>query len=84
MDVVIYGPGCGNCRRLEAQAREALTVLGQEAPVRKVTDLSAMADAGVMRTPALGVNGRIVLQGRIPEVPELSSIIATALAQGEE
>jgi small redox-active disulfide protein 2 len=81
MELVVYGPGCGNCRRLEAQAREALTALGREAPVRKVTDLSAMVDAGVMRTPALGVNGRIVLQGRVPEIPELSSIIATALAQ---
>jgi small redox-active disulfide protein 2 len=81
VDFVVYGPGCANCRRLEAQVREALTALGQEASVRKVTDLSAMVDAGVMRTPALGVNGRIVLQGRVPEIPELSSIIATALAQ---
>ena len=81
MEVVVYGPGCSNCRRLEAQAREALTALGQEALVTKVTDVSAMADAGVMRTPALSVNGTIVLQGRVPEVSELSSIIASALAR---
>ncbi len=79
MEVVVYGPGCSNCRRLEAQARAALAALGQEARVMKVTDFVAMADAGVMRTPALGVNGSIVLQGRVPEVAELSSIIASAL-----
>jgi small redox-active disulfide protein 2 len=79
MEVVVYGPGCSNCRRLEAQTRAALTAIGQEAPVTKVTDLVAMAEAGVMRTPALAVNGAILLQGRIPEVAELSRIIAAAL-----
>jgi small redox-active disulfide protein 2 len=83
MEIVVYGPGCSNCRRLEAQARLAVAALGQEAAVTKVTDLSAMADAGVMRTPALGVDGAIVVQGRVPEVPELASIIASALARAD-
>jgi small redox-active disulfide protein 2 len=79
VEVVVYGPGCGNCRRLETQTREALTALGQDTGVTKVTDLVAMAEAGVMRTPALGVNGAILLQGRIPEVAELSRTIAAVL-----
>lgn len=83
MEIVVYGPGCANCRRLEAQVRQAVATLGHEAAVTKVTDLPAMADAGVMRTPALGVNGAIVLQGRVPEVPELVSILASALARDD-
>jgi small redox-active disulfide protein 2 len=79
VNVVVYGPGCSNCRRLEAQARAALATLGQDAQVTKVTDLSAMVEAGVMRTPALGVNGVILLQGRVPEVAELSRILSAAL-----
>jgi small redox-active disulfide protein 2 len=84
VDVVVYGPGCSNCRRLETQARAALAALGRDITVRKITDLASMTDAGVMRTPALGVNGTVVLQGRIPEVPELSRIIEAALAGAAE
>ena len=81
MDVRVYGPGCANCKRLEQRTREALAGLGQSADVTKVEQLGEITDAGVMRTPALGIDGRIVLQGRVPDVAELTTIIATALAE---
>ncbi len=56
MDVRVYGPGCANCKRLEQRTREALTGLGQPADVTKVEDIGEIADAGVMRTPALSVS----------------------------
>lgn len=76
MRVDVYGPGCANCKRLEQQTRDALANLGQDAEIRKVEDVIAISDAGVMRTPALGIDGKLVLQGRVPGVQELSTIIA--------
>jgi small redox-active disulfide protein 2 len=75
MKIDVYGPGCANCTRLEQQTREALAKLGLEAEVTKVDDLIAISDAGVLRTPALGIDGKLVLQGRVPGVQELSTII---------
>ena len=76
MKIEVYGPGCANCKRLEQQTREALANLGQEAEVNKIDDLIAISDAGVMRTPALGIDGKLVLQGRVPGVQELATLIA--------
>jgi len=81
MHIDVYGPGCANCRRLEQQAREALANVGLDAEVTKVEDLVAIAEAGVMRTPALGINGKLVLQGRVPGVTELQHIIKKAVAE---
>ena len=78
MKIDVYGPGCANCKRLEQQAKEALAAIGLEAEVVKVDDVVAIAEAGVMRTPALGIDGRIVLQGRVPGVTELAHIIGNA------
>ncbi len=80
MNIDVYGPGCANCKRLEQQTREALANTGLEAEVRKVEDVVAIAQAGVMRTPALGIDGRLVLQGRVPGVTELEYVIKKAAA----
>jgi small redox-active disulfide protein 2 len=76
MKIDVYGPGCPNCKRLEQLTKDALANLGEDAEVTKVEDFVAIADAGVMRTPALGIDGKLVLQGRVPGVQELSTIIA--------
>lgn len=81
MHIVVYGPGCANCKRLEHQTRDALASMGLEAQVTKVEDVVAIAEAGVMRTPALGIDERLVLQGRVPGVSELESIIKKAAAE---
>jgi small redox-active disulfide protein 2 len=80
MKIDVYGPGCANCKRLEQQTREALAAAGLEAEVRKVEDVAAIAEAGVMRTPVLGIDGRIVLQGRVPGVTELEYIMKKAIS----
>ena len=76
MRIDVYGPGCANCKRLEQQTREALARLDQDAEMTKVEDVLAISEAGVMRTPALGIDGKLVLQGRVPGVQELATIIA--------
>ena len=79
MELRVYGPGCANCERLERHTSEAVAGLGRTVEIRKVTDIGAIADAGVMRTPALGIDDRLLFQGRVPPVEELMTILADAL-----
>jgi small redox-active disulfide protein 2 len=81
MHIDVYGPGCANCKRLEQQTKEALANTGLEAEVTKVEDVVAIAEAGVMRTPALGIDGQLVLQGRVPGVTELEYLIKKAVEE---
>lgn len=78
MEVRVFGPGCANCRRLEQATREALDALGVHYRLEKVEDVPAIAGAGVLRTPALEVDGRLVLQGRVPGATELRRILEKA------
>lgn len=80
MEIRIYGPGCRRCHELEAHTREALTELGREATVIKVEDIMEIAAAGALRTPAMQIDGRFVVQGRVPGVPELCSMLSKAFA----
>jgi len=78
MRIRIFGPGCPRCHELEARTRQALTSLAEEAEITTVEDIMEIAAAGALRTPAMQIDGRFVLQGRVPSVPELTSILAKA------
>jgi len=80
MNVRVFGPGCANCRRLEAAAREALDALQLPYELTKVESLPDIVAAGVLRTPALEIDGRMVLQGRVPGVTEMRHIFEQAWA----
>jgi small redox-active disulfide protein 2 len=80
----IFGPGCANCRRLEQTAREALRGFEPNYEVQKVEDLGAMMEAGIFRTPALSINGDVVVQGRVPTATEMRSIFDQAFALSPE
>ena len=66
-DVKVYGPGCKRCEATEAMVREAAAGLGIEVMVEKVTDPRAIAIAGVVSTPGLAVDGRLVHAGGLPD-----------------
>lgn len=78
MQLKVLGSGCANCGTLEARTRDALHTLGVDAPVDKVTDPGEIASYGVMSTPALAVDDRVVLAGRVPTVAELVRLIGDA------
>jgi small redox-active disulfide protein 2 len=78
MQVKVLGAGCANCHTLEERANQALTRLGADGAVEMVTDYAQIAGYGVMITPALVVDEQVVLSGRVPDVPELVSILAGA------
>ena len=82
--IKILGPGCGNCRRLEAHAHEAVRKLSIEADFEKVQDIDDIMAYGIMRTPGLVVNERVLVFGRVPSVEEIVSLIAEHLHAVEQ
>jgi small redox-active disulfide protein 2 len=82
MIIKVLGPGCANCMKLERVTREALDALGQGATIEKIEDYPTIMGYGVMSTPALVIDDKVVLSGRVPspaEVRELLSSHAAAL-----
>lgn len=78
MHIKILGMGCGNCHTLEARTREALAHLEMSAEVSAVTDPFAIGGYGVMRLPALVIDERVVLSGRVPSVRDLEALLSGA------
>ncbi|ODU55940.1 MAG: redox-active disulfide protein 2 [Clostridium sp. SCN 57-10] len=62
--VKVLGSGCAKCNRLEAATKEALAELGMDTTIDHVTDFAQIAAYGVMSTPALVVNGKVVSYGK--------------------
>ena len=75
MKLKIYGSGCSKCRLLTQHAEAAAHALGLSYDIEKVTDINAIIDAGVMRTPALAVNGDIVIEGSVPSAENLKQFL---------
>jgi small redox-active disulfide protein 2 len=71
--IEVLGPGCNNCVRLEANAREAVALAGIEADVVKVTDYADIATYGILSTPGLVIDGKVVSYGRIPSVTDIAA-----------
>ena len=76
MTIKVLGPGCMNCRTLEQRTRDALAQLNSQASVEKVTDLDGMMAYGVMRTPGLVIDEKLVWQGGVPTVEKIKELIA--------
>lgn len=69
--VKILGPGCANCRKLEAVAREAALQAHVDAEFVKVTDIKEIMSYDLLSTPGLVVDGKLVSSGRIPSLAEV-------------
>lgn len=76
MNIKILGPGCANCTNLEKVTREAVADLGIDATFEKVTNYAVMMGYNVMRTPALVVDEKVVLSGRVPTATQVKEILA--------
>ena len=70
--IEVLGPGCENCKRLEANAREAVMMAGVEAKIVKVTDHAEIMAHGVLSTPGLVIDGKVVSAGRIPSAGNIA------------
>ena len=81
MKLEILGSGCANCQKLMAVTEEVVRELGiDDAELVKVEDFPTIMAYGVMSTPALAIDGKLVMSGKVPSKAEVSSLITTALA----
>ena len=75
MNIKILGMGCCNCVKLYENAQEAVKDLEIEATIEKVEDMEKIMKYGVMRTPALVINEKVIVQGRIPKKDEIKKLL---------
>jgi len=75
MIIKVLGSGCSNCKKLEENTRKALEDLGIEATIEKITDFKKIMAYGVMKTPALVVDAKVKIMGRVPSSEEIKKYL---------
>lgn len=73
--IKVLGSGCAKCNQLEAATKAALEKLGMDTAIDHVTDFSQIAAYGVMTTPALVVDGKVVSFGKVLKTEEVIKIL---------
>lgn len=79
VEIKILGTGCQKCKTLEKVTRNAVTEMGIDASVIKEGDIVKIIEYGIMHTPGLVINGKVVLSGRVPTMDELKELISKNL-----
>jgi small redox-active disulfide protein 2 len=76
MEIKILGTGCANCKNLEKATRAAVAELNLDATVVKEEDIVKIMSYGIMRTPALVVDEKVLFYGRVPSVSEIKEMLS--------
>ena len=71
MQIKIYGPGCARCQETENLVRAVVQESGRSANVEKISDLKTMMAQGILTTPAIVIDGKIMSAGRLPSRAEI-------------
>ena len=75
MKIEVLGMGCAKCTKLEENARAAVAALGIEATIEHVKDMDRILDYGVLITPGLVVDGKVVASGKVPSSEDIQKLI---------
>ena len=75
MQIQVIGPGCSRCKTLAQLTEQAVKELGVSAEINKITDLKQIMALGVMMTPALAVDGKLKMAGRVPSLEEIKKLL---------
>ena len=75
IDIKVLGTGCPKCNNLEKLTRKAVEESGLEAEIEKVEDIMEIIEYGIMKTPALVINGEVKVSGRLPSEEELKAFL---------
>ncbi len=75
MKFEVVGSGCRKCLELEKRVRDVVSTLGLKAEVEHIYDVSRIVDMGIISTPALLLDGKVILSGMLPTVDYLTSLI---------
>ena len=78
MVITVFGPGCARCREAERLVQSVLQELGLAAEVVKVADFKEMMAYGVMSTPALALDGKVLCTGQVPDKAEVVGWLRSA------
>jgi small redox-active disulfide protein 2 len=79
MNIQVLGTGCTKCKTLEKAVREIVAENNIDATVTKVDDIMEILKFNVMTTPALVIDGKVVLKGRVPSMAELKEILTNKI-----
>ena len=80
-NIKVLGSGCANCINLEKLCREVVSENGIDAEIEKVTDYKDIMSYGIMSTPGLVLNGKVVHSGKIPTKSTLTHWLMSALTK---
>lgn len=80
LSIKVLGSGCANCHKVEELTKQAVAQLGIKAKVEMVTDMQTIMSYGVMSTPGLVINEKVVSVGRVPALSQITTMITSALA----
>lgn len=75
MEIKVLGTGCAKCKSLEKATQEAVAKTGVNATITKVEDIVEIMNYNVMTTPALVIDGKIVVKGKVPSVDEIAKLL---------
>lgn len=76
--IEVLGPGCARCKETYRVVRQVVETDHLQADVTKVESVERMTELGLLATPGVAVDGRVVLSGRIPKVDEIRRLLARA------
>ncbi|MEI8271897.1 MAG: thioredoxin family protein [Paludibacter sp.] len=79
MNIQVLGTGCPKCKSLEKATREVITQYNIDATITKVADIVEIMKFNIMTTPALVVDGKVVVKGRVPSNEELKQILTNKI-----
>lgn len=75
MEIKVLGMGCSRCKLLEKTVKDAVNELGLDTSVERVDDIQKIMGYGIMRTPGLVINGKVVLSGQVPGMQEMKELL---------
>ncbi len=75
INIKVLGTGCPKCNSLEKLTRKAVKESGVDAEIEKVEDIMKIMEYGIMKTPALVINGEVKISGRLPSEKELKEFL---------
>ena len=79
LSIKVLGPGCDNCRKVEALAHKVVATLSLDAQIEKITERSEIMKYPILATPGLVVNEKVVCADRIPSEGEITTWITNTL-----
>lgn len=74
-EILILGPGCAKCEKLFQNVQQAVNELNIECNIKKITDINQIISYGIMMTPGLVIDGKVVSSGRVINVQEIQEFL---------